>query len=174
MSFIKILTLWIGDVDLIRIAVLIIILSIFWLVNSGYFKPLLLSFGAVSVVSVILLVYRMEKADGYRVPLIFLSARLPSYLLWLVWEIIKSNIDVIKFVWQRNPAISPTLFRVRASQKTDVGRVFYANSITLTPGTITLDVQEDIFEVHALTQEGAAGVEQGDMDRKVTWLEGQS
>lgn len=157
-----------------RIAGLVLVLAVFWLINSGYFVPFLMSLGALSVTGVILLVFRMEKTDGFNVPPIFLSARLPSYLVWLLWEIVKSNIDVIRLVWQRKPAISPTVFRVRVSQKTDLGRVFYANSITLTPGTITLDVQDDMFEVHALTRAGAEGVQQGDMDRKVCWLEGQS
>jgi multicomponent Na+:H+ antiporter subunit E len=157
-----------------RIAGLVLVLAVFWLVNSGYFIPLLLSLGALSVTCVIVLVMRLEKTDGITVPPVFLSTRLPSYLLWLLWEIVKSNIDVIRHVWLRQPAISPTIFKVRASQKTDLGKVFYANSITLTPGTVTLDIQDDILEVHALTRAGAQGVQQGDMDRKVSWLEGQA
>jgi len=157
-----------------RIVGLILILSVFWLINSGYFKPLLLGFGALSVAGVLLITRRMERVDGTLVPIVMMSIRLPVYLLWLLWEIIKSNLDVIRYIWQRNPAISPVVFRVKSSQKSDVGRVMYANSITLTPGTVTLDIQDDMFEVHALTRTGAAGVEQGDMDRRVTWLEGLS
>ena len=157
-----------------RIARLILILSVFWMVNSGYFKPLLLSFGALSVAGVILIASRMDKIDGTYVPPILLSVRMPAYLLWLLWEIIKSNIDVVRYIWQRTPAISPTVFRVTASQKTGLCRVLYANSITMTPGTVTLDINDNVLEVHALTRAGAAGVEQGDMDRRVTWLEGLS
>jgi multicomponent Na+:H+ antiporter subunit E len=67
--------------------------------------------------------------------------------------------------------ISPHLITVRTSQKTAVGQVIYANSITLTPGTISLDVRDDTILVHALTSDSAAGVEAGEMDRRVSRLE---
>lgn len=159
---------------MIRIAGLTAMLAVFWLVNSGYFKPLLLGLGALSVVMVIMVIRRMEKIDGDQIPLVLQSPRLPGYLLWLLREIVKSNIDVIKCIFKGPESISPAIIRVHASQKTDLCRVLYANSITLTPGTVTLDVQGDILEVHALTREGAAGVEQGEMDRRVSSLEGRN
>ena len=70
--------------------------------------------------------------------------------------------------------ISPKMFRAKASQKSIVGQVVYANSITLTPGTITLDVRDGELLIHALTENAADGVLSGDMDRKVTKLEGKS
>jgi len=157
-----------------RIVGLALILSVFWMVNSGYFKLLLLSFGVFSVTVVILLIKRMESVDGkYESPII-LSLRLPLYLSWLTGEIIKSNIDVVKRIWQKEPDISPTIFKVTADQKTDVFRVLYANSITMTPGTVTMRIEGDVFEVHALTREAADGVREGTMNRRVTGLEGQA
>ena len=70
--------------------------------------------------------------------------------------------------------ISPRLISVHASQKTEIGQVVYANSITLTPGTITLDVRNNEMLVHALTEETAAGLMTGDMDRRVSRLEGST
>ena len=64
--------------------------------------------------------------------------------------------------------------RIRASQKTDLAKVIYANSITLTPGTITLDVRDDKFLVHALSDEAAADLDTGEMDRRVSAMEGKS
>jgi multicomponent Na+:H+ antiporter subunit E len=154
-----------------HISGLVLILSIFWLVNSGYFLGLLLSLGVLSVVLVVMIVKRMEKVDGEYVSPVFLTIRLPGYLLWLLWEIIKSNIDVVKRIWQPVPEISPTIFTVKASQKTDICKVLYANSIIMTPGTVTLDIKDDVFEVHALTQEIAEAVKQGEMDRRVSALE---
>ena len=61
--------------------------------------------------------------------------------------------------------------RVHADQKTAVGRVVYANSITLTPGTITLEVEENSIEVHALTGEGARDLCTNEMGRRVTACE---
>jgi len=150
---------------------LVLILSLFWLVNSGHFGALLLTLGAVSVAGVVLLNRRMEAVDGRYESPILLSFRLPSYLFWLLWEIIKANIDVVRRIWQRTPDIHPTVFKVTAGQRSEACRVLYANSITMTPGTVTLDVQDNVFEVHALTRESAEGVKQGEMNRRLIILE---
>lgn len=151
---------------------LFLILAVFWLINSGHFDGLLLSLGLISVIGTMLINRRMEQVDGEYEPPVLLSLRLPPYLLWLLKEIVISNIDVIRLIWQRRPAISPTMFKVTATQKTDVCKVLYANSITMTPGTVTLDVEGDTFLVHALTRANAEGVMRGDMDRRVSRLEG--
>lgn len=154
-----------------RVPGLVLILAVFWMINSGYFEALLLSLGLLSVILVTLITMRMLTVDGeYEQPLL-LSFRLPFYLVWLAKEIVKANIDVIKRIWQPTPDISPTVFEVRASQKTDACKVLYANSITMTPGTITLDVRGDVFEVHALTRGMAEDLKQGEMDRRVRALE---
>ena len=67
--------------------------------------------------------------------------------------------------------IAPRVFRVKTSQRTELGQVIYANSITLTPGTVSINLFDDEIEVHALTVAGAAGLEEGTMDRRVTELE---
>ena len=90
----------------------------------------------------------------------------------MMGEIIKSNIDVTKRVWCGKKSISPTLITIKADQKTEVGRVLYANSITMTPGTITLSVRDNKIEVHALTKEGAKSLKDGEMNRRVCALEG--
>lgn len=76
-----------------------------------------------------------------------------------------------KLILGQGGRISPTVVKVRASQATEVGRVIYANSITLTPGTISLELADDTIIVHALTREGAESLKGGDMDRRVTRLE---
>lgn len=150
---------------------LVLILSIFWLVNSGHFDALLLGLGLLSVILVVLINIRMEGINGEYQPPILFSARLPAYLLWLFREIVKSNLQVVRCIWQRKPAISPTVFCVNASQQTDLCKVLYANSITMTPGTVTLEVRDNEFEVHALTRSAAEGVQSGEMDRRVRSLE---
>lgn len=149
---------------------LAISLAIFWLINSGYFHGLLLGLGIVSVFLVVLIARRMEVVDHESIP-IHISTRLPIYFSWLLWEIIKANIDVVRRIWQPVPQISPVVFKLRASQQSDLAKVIYANSITMTPGTITLDIQDDMFEVHSLTQDTADELRQGAMDRKVKYLE---
>ena len=154
-----------------RITGLALVLAIFWIINSGHFDGLLLGLGLVSLVLVIVITRRMQTVDGEYEPPVLLSFRLPLYMLWLAWEIIKSNIDVVRRIWQPSPDISPTVFKVTASQKTDVCKVLYANSITMTPGTVTLDVQDNVFEVHALSRDAAEELQTGEMDRRVRALE---
>jgi multicomponent Na+:H+ antiporter subunit E len=151
---------------------LTLILASFWMINSGYFKPFFLICGTVSVIITLYFVIRMTKQDGEQFPLIMPTLRLPGYLLWMMGQIIKSNIEVTKLIWQGDKAISPTIVTVKATQKSEVARVLYANSITMTPGTITLAVKDKDIEVHALTKEGAASLKTGDMDKRVTALEG--
>jgi multicomponent Na+:H+ antiporter subunit E len=150
---------------------LTVILAVFWLVNSGHYTPMLLGLGAFSIGLILFISKRMEHVDGKFEPSIVMSIHLPFYLFWLLVEIIKSNLDVVARVWKGEAAISPTVFKVKASQKSDVCRVLYANSITMTPGTITLDIDGDTFEVHALSEEGKEGVLTGEMDKRVSKLE---
>ena len=144
-------------------------LSIFWLINSGYFQGFLLSLGLFSVIGVMLLTWRMDVLDHGH-PTFNFSARLPYFIAWLSWEIIKSNIDVVKCILLPS-RIRPTVLTLKASQQSEVGRVIYANSITMTPGTVTLDIQGDTLEVHALTRVAAEGLKAGEMDRQVKRLE---
>ena len=66
------------------------------------------------------------------------------------------------------------MINVKASQKTVVGVVTYANSITLTPGTVSVEVEGNEITVHAITRDGAIDVAGGDMDRMVTRFEGEA
>lgn len=141
-----------------------------WLLLSGHYNPLILAFGAISCAVVALIAYRMGVVDYESHP-IHLGWRLPAYWCWLGWEIVKANIDVAKRIVDPRLPISPTVFTLEATQPTELGLVLYANSITLTPGTVTLQVGRDGLEVHALSREAAADLAKGKMDRRVTWIE---
>jgi multicomponent Na+:H+ antiporter subunit E len=142
-----------------------------WLLWSGHYTPLLLAFGVVSCVLILLICRPMGLLDEEGVP-IHLHLRLITYIPWLVWEIIKANVSVALIILNPSLPISPRLIRVKAGQQTDLGRVIYANSITLTPGTVTCDADEEEFVVHALTKSSADDVVAGGMDRRVCKLEG--
>jgi multicomponent Na+:H+ antiporter subunit E len=148
-----------------------LVLSAFWLINSGCFDPLLLGFGVLSIIIVDALIFGMKHKDGESFPLIIPAWNLPFYLLWMIGQIFTANIDVAKRVWLGQSSIDPVVFAVKTTQKTALARVLYANSITITPGTITLLVDDDVLEVHALTREAAEGLLVGEMDRRVTALE---
>ena len=145
-------------------------LSFFWLVNSGHYTPLMLFFMVASVLSVAALCHYMDVLDGESQPL-NLTFTLPVYLLWLFREVVVANIAVARCVWLGNSSISPCVITVAASQKSDLGIVIYANSITLTPGTVSIDLNQNNIVVHALTSEAATDLLTGEMDRRVCRVE---
>lgn len=154
-----------------RYVSLAITLYIFWLVLSGHFTPGLMAFGAGSVIATVALAARMRILDEEAHP-VHLVGRAVSYLPWIVWEIVKAAWTVAKIVLDPKLPISPAIVRVTATQKTPTGINIYANSITLTPGTITMKVTGDQLVVHAVTQEGADDLAGGGMDARVTQFEG--
>jgi multicomponent Na+:H+ antiporter subunit E len=156
------------------IALFFILLGL-WLLLSGHYTPLLISFGIASCLLVTLLAVRMRVADPEGVP-VRLLPRLTFYLPWIVKEVFLSNVDVARraLTPARKPKLSPRLLDVETSQKSDLGRVLYANSITLTPGTVSIRVYGTKITVHAIAEDVAEGLEKGGMDRMVTRFEGLS
>ena len=147
---------------------LFIVLFGFWLLMSGYYTPLILSLGVISCLLCVYLTIKGKFLDNETLPIYFFP-RLIQYTLWLIKEILKSNIQTAKVIIMKSD--EPELFSVKATQKTNEGKVTYANSITLTPGTVTTQIKDNVFEVHALTKEFGDDVRGSEMDRMVTWLE---
>ena len=156
---------------MLRLTSAFLALYVFWLLLSGYFTAFLMAAGAGSVLAVIWFARRMDVIDAEGHP-VHLGWRIVAYWAWLSKEIVKSAWDVSRIIIDPRLPISPTLVRFKPSQKTTVGLVIHANSITLTPGTITIEAEEVEFLVHALTRAGAEGVVTGDMDRRVSASEG--
>jgi multicomponent Na+:H+ antiporter subunit E len=150
---------------------LALVLFALWLLLSSHYVPLLIGLGALSVLLVVTIALRMGVVDREGHP-IHLSPKALLYWPWLAWEIVKSNVDVARRILSPTLPISPTVIRLKASQKSELGKVIYANSITLTPGTVSIDIDGDKIEVHALTREAAQALRTGDMDRRVTRFEG--
>ena len=147
---------------------LFIVLFGFWLLMSGYYTPLILSLGVISCLLCVYLTIKGKFLDNETLPIYFFP-RLIQYTLWLIKEILKSNIQTAKVIIMKSE--EPELFSVKASQKTNEGKVTYANSITLTPGTVTTQIKNNIFEIHALTKDFGDDLRSSDMDKMVTWLE---
>ena len=147
-----------------------ILLALFWLLNSGHYSNLMLFLGVLSIAVVIFIAHRMDVVD-HESQSMGLSLAFTKYGLWLSKEIIVANVAVVKHIWLGNKTISPTITKIKASQTTDVGKVIYANSITLTPGTVSLGLVGDEITVHALIRENIEALESGDMDRRVSQLE---
>ncbi|WP_424984383.1 Na+/H+ antiporter subunit E [Microbulbifer sp. S227A] len=148
-----------------------IFLSALWLLMSGLFKPLLLVFGAVSVLLVVYVLHRMDRVDEDRVALPLGPVASLRYFLWLLVEIAKANWAVTKIVLSPRMPITQHLFAVPYTQKSDVGQVIFANSITLTPGTLTVETDLGYFLVHALDYAPDDLAALADMDAHVTAIE---
>ncbi len=145
-----------------------VLLFVFWIGLSGHFEPLLLGFGLASVALTVFLSKRMNVIDHESYPL-HLSSKLPTFFAYLFKEIIKANIDVIKRVLKlRGQSISPQLVEVPMLQKSDLGRVIYANAITLTPGTVTVELSQNTITIHALAKESAEELAEGNMAKEIS------
>lgn len=154
-----------------RILTFLIALFLFWLLLSGMFVPFLLAAGVGSSIAVLLFSRRMNVIGGQSQPGAIHWVRLLGYCPWLIREIIFSAWDVTKRILHPKLPISPTLVEFTPSQTTDIGLVIHANSITLTPGTISVEVEHGRFLVHALSKEGAASLAGSAMDHRCAELE---
>ncbi len=143
-----------------------------WLLLSGHFEPVLLGLGVASCVLVVWIARRMDLVDREGLSAQLTWRALP-YWGWLAWQIVKTNVEVALIILTPKMPISPRMVRVRASQKSELGHVVYANSITLTPGTVTVDLVDGGLEVHALTKAAADDLASGEMDRRVTAMMGE-
>ncbi len=156
-----------------RLASSVLFLFGFWLVLSGFFTPFLVSMGLFTAIGVVWLAHRMDVVDHEGHPVHLGGRALFSYWPWLIREIVKSGWDVTKIILDPRLPVSPTLVRFAPTQKSDVGLATHANSITLTPGTISIEVGRGEFLVHAVNEAGAEGIRGGGMDRRVTRFEGE-
>jgi multicomponent Na+:H+ antiporter subunit E len=150
------------------------VLFIFWLLLSGHYTVFLVGSGALAAVLVAWLGLRLGYADEEGHPIDLLGRAVFFYLPWLIKEIVKSALAVAWVIVRPSLPIAPRVIRVDTTQRRPVGTVAYANSITLTPGTITVEVNHrgHALLVHALTEASAAGLATGEMDRRVTAMEG--
>lgn len=143
-----------------------VLLIIFWLLLSGMFQPLMLFFGVVSVIAVVVVLVRMDAIDnepkqiGTGIPFL-------RYIPWLIGQITLSSIEVTKMLWGAPTKVSPTLATLDASDIPEDCRALYANSITLTPGTLSVDLEGDAVTVHALQQSSIDELKEGHMKNKI-------
>ncbi len=157
------------QIPLAKLLMVLLVLAAAWLLWSGLYKPLLLFFGVVSCLLCIWLAHRIEFFDRHMFGLRF-SFGLFRYWLWLGREILKSSIDVTRIVLDPRLPISPRVIDIKASSDRPFDHVVLGNSITLTPGTLSLDVHKGVIKVHALTEAGADDLLSGEMDRRVAGL----
>jgi len=142
-----------------------------WLLLSGLFSPFLIFLGVVSSLIAVWILARMDDADGEHLNFSLKPIRLAQYLCWLLLEIARANWAVTKLILSPKMPIRQNLFEVKITQKTDIAQVVFANSITLTPGTITVETEPGSFLVHAVAYDEHDIEALADMDRRVTATE---
>jgi multicomponent Na+:H+ antiporter subunit E len=156
-----------------RLVSLAIALFVFWLALSGHYTPMLVVIGGISAAACALAAAKIHIVDAEGHPIEWLKAWV-LYFPWLLIEIAKSAWAVSRIVLTPGLPISPALTVVKASQRSSVGIATFANSITLTPGTITVALNGNELTVHSLLRDGAADLTGGEMDRRVRMLEGRA
>ncbi len=151
--------------NLRRLAVFLILFA-FWLVFSGHYDTLHLSLGLVCTSLVAVFSYDLLLPDVTFPTKLLSTWRFLQYIPWLFYRIVLANLHVVYLIF-RPSEIRPKLIRFKTSLTGDLSRVTLGNSITLTPGTLTLDIDADEFYVHVLSDKAAEDVVTGEMERRV-------
>lgn len=151
--------------------ILAIAMTAAWLALSGYFIPMILSFGVISIAIVIWMCRRMRILDGETVPYMSIVPTV-VYYVWLFAEIVKANVQVVKAVLSPDLEVSPTLVKIPLNSDVDIAETMFANSITLTPGTVSVDMQPDHIVVHALLEEMSDPSDFAEMGQRSAWAVG--
>ncbi len=144
----------------------------FWILLSGEFTFILITSGIVSSLIAAYLSHDLfigkadMKTEAGRVFRFF------RYLPWLLWQIILCNLEIAYLVLSPGLKVDPQIIRFKPDLKTDLGIVTLANSITLTPGTVTVEASREEFVIHAIWHKSAEGIIDGEMQRKVKKIEG--
>ncbi len=143
----------------------------FWIILSGEFSFVLLFSGIISslIVSYMshdLLIKKVDTKIG-----LIKAIRFFRFLPWLLWQILLANIDLALRVLNPKMPINPRMIKFKNDLKTDLGMVILANSITLTPGTVTVDVNENEYLVHIISEKAAQSLISGEMQARVKMIE---
>ena len=146
-------------------------LVVLWLLMSGLYKTLILVFGLSSILLVMFVMKRMSEKDGYEVEINLKISDTLKYLFWLLVEVAKCNVAVVKLLLARNVKISQEFVEISVSTNSDLAQVIFANSITLTPGTVTVETENNSLLVHVLNLDNNTESELGNMGQRVSSLE---
>ena len=156
-----------------RLVMISVTLFAYWLLLSGHSETWLVVSGAVLsvLVGAFCLFTGITDEEGFPIEKV---PRALLYWPWLGWRMVLSALNVTRLILHPRLPISPTMVKVDAQQKSAVGLTTYANSITLTPGTIAVEVSErgKAIWVHAITRENAEGFADDEMNRRVAWMDG--
>lgn len=149
-----------------------VIMFVFWILLSGEFTFVLILSGIISSLLVSYWSHDLLIGDADIRSGTLRTLRFIRYLPWLLWQIVLSNFDLAYRTLHPRMPIDPVMISFKNELRTEIGMVTLANSITLTPGTVTIEVSRDEFIVHAIAGKPAEGLLSGEMLRKVKEIEG--
>ncbi|NVM21645.1 MAG: Na+/H+ antiporter subunit E [Desulfobacterales bacterium] len=147
-----------------------IILFAFWMLLSGKFDAFHLGLGAICCTLVAYLFHDLLFANVRVGDMRIVTARFIAYIPWLIEQIVLANIHVASLVLRPKMPIDPQIIEFKTKLETDISCVTLANSITLTPGTITIDIKDGVYYVHALSQKVADDLNAGEMEDRVAHI----
>ena len=157
---------------IMRFVLTALIMFAFWIFLSGKFSLILLLSGLISSLLVSYMSNDLLIGNG-DIKLGFIrTIRFIRFLPWLLWQIVLANIDLALRTLHPKMPINPMLINFKNNLKTDLGMVILANSITLTPGTVTIDVNKNEFLVHVISEKAAQSLISGEMQARVKKIEG--
>lgn len=151
---------------------LIIVYLFYWIVLSERFTLEGIITGSIIILCV--LYFNREPKENFTPKKIMNFRKLKYWMLYimiLLKEIVVSNILVARIVLSRDLKISPVLIKIKTNIKSDLNKAIYANSITLTPGTLTIILEEDELLVHCLEENFALGAQNSDFERIIMKVE---
>ena len=143
------------------------LIFIFWFLLSGMTNLLMIMLGLFSSFLVVWIINKMDLVDHEVSFHNFNIGKLTMYFFWLLREIIVSNLKVCLYIVTPNKKINPEIIKIKSSQNSEFANVLYANSITLTPGTVTINVDKNDFTVHTLDTQFKELLETNIMDKKI-------
>ena len=154
-----------------------------WLLLSGHYDVFHISMGVFSALIVVLLNIRLRKYYFFEEELAEVKARMKDvftvkvrygrvlfYIPWLIWQIVVASLQVAAVVLNPKMPIDPALLRFKTKLPNTSAKVILGNSITLTPGTITVQIKGDEFLVHALMYKSYTGITEDALPKEVAKL----
>lgn len=163
----------------VHMLVLAVVLFLFWMVAAGRTETKFVVYGIITAAVTTWITYPLllvPNKSGTKKYYVFgvSIGHFVAYCFWLLWQLILANVDVLLATTSQELDIDPKIVRFYFRADNPMATVVLANSITLTPGTVTINVTDDgLYEIHALTRGAAQGIIDGGMQRKVAELYGE-
>ncbi|MEX2456497.1 MAG: Na+/H+ antiporter subunit E [Balneolaceae bacterium] len=160
--------------SLFNLAMSFISLMIFWIIMSGFYDFIHIGFGLFTVLSVMFINYKLKMYNFFDDDMDDLRSlrfgRAFLYIFWMIYQIVLAGFHVVSIIIKPKMPIKPSILTFRTDLPSAHAKMILGNSITLTPGTLTIEISGDLFTVHALDENSFEGITSDEMPRQVLKL----